>query len=294
MNTHHETLTAMVEQVGTFAPPGFGYEEDWRLVREKAGRMELHEFHVTEGGAGAISHGHAVTGRDPWVGGERVDLARTAGGKYGGRGEIQGKRTGREIKRNRAYATSAVGDQVDHELILQHLHTAAGFHGLGQGAGHLRAGSVAAGVGDAGYGMGAFGTKHQVAAGTIELWTYLGKLTNPGRAFVYQNADRLLFAEAGTRTYRVLEMELRRVLFAQSGCYAALGQKSGCVTQDALADQRNLPLARRTNRRCESGDATADDNHIIEAFSRLRISGGQQVRPSHYTLESGCRFMGRL
>src|SRR5437764_116027 len=49
----------------------------------ETGWMKLHKFHIGEGRAGAVSHGHAVTAGDIGVGGIQIDFAGSSGSQKG-------------------------------------------------------------------------------------------------------------------------------------------------------------------------------------------------------------------
>ena len=53
----------------------------------EAGRVELHEFHVGDGGPRPIGHGHSVSRSDVGIARVEVDLAGTAAGEQGDGGE---------------------------------------------------------------------------------------------------------------------------------------------------------------------------------------------------------------
>ncbi len=50
---------------------------------EQGGGVELHEFHVGDGGPGPVGHGNAVAGGHVRVAGVQVDLAGAAAGQQG-------------------------------------------------------------------------------------------------------------------------------------------------------------------------------------------------------------------
>ena len=88
----------------------------------------------------------AVAGRDRRVGGASVDLTGAAGRQDRDHRHVEGQAAVVEVQRERADAASVHGEQVDDELVLVELHAAAHAGRLGEGARHLAAGGVAAGV----------------------------------------------------------------------------------------------------------------------------------------------------
>lgn len=113
--------------------------------------MELDELQVGDLGPGTQGERHAVAGGDGRVGGGREDLAHAAGGEDHG-GGVDGADAvvpplPHDVQGDACGAALGVGEQVEDEGVLDGAD-AAGAHGLDQGAGDLRAGRVAARVGD--------------------------------------------------------------------------------------------------------------------------------------------------
>ncbi len=77
----HEGFAFSVEELGAFAADGFGDEEGFGVGVIEAGGVELDEFHVADGEAGAPCHGDAVSCGDIGVGGVGIDFSETAGGQ---------------------------------------------------------------------------------------------------------------------------------------------------------------------------------------------------------------------
>ena len=85
----HESGAVAPAQDRPFAPDRFGDEKRLGMGMEQGGRVELHEFHVGDGGAGAVGHGDTVAGGHVGVAGVEIDLAGAAGGEegdFGGKG----------------------------------------------------------------------------------------------------------------------------------------------------------------------------------------------------------------
>ena len=77
----HEAVAEAFDQDGAFAADGFGDQAAAAAGDVEHRRMELHELHVGEFGAGAVGHGVAVAGGDGRVGRFAIDLPRAAGGE---------------------------------------------------------------------------------------------------------------------------------------------------------------------------------------------------------------------
>src|SRR5208283_4874324 len=82
----HEALQLEVTQVAAFAAERLRQKKSRRILQEQRRGMKLHELHVADLGAGAISHGHAVAGGDRWVRRVAVHLAEPTGGEEHGAG----------------------------------------------------------------------------------------------------------------------------------------------------------------------------------------------------------------
>ena len=77
----HEPLAVHVAKIRALAANGFADEVARRTGDVEHRRVELHELHVAEFGAGPRRRGHAVAGRDRRVRRLAVDHPATAGGE---------------------------------------------------------------------------------------------------------------------------------------------------------------------------------------------------------------------
>src|SRR2546423_4508666 len=77
MTLHHEALAGVVHENGSFAADGFGDQLQRILRRIQRGRMKLHELHIGESSAGAMSNCETVAGRDNGIGRVTKNLAAT-------------------------------------------------------------------------------------------------------------------------------------------------------------------------------------------------------------------------
>ena len=88
----HEALAAAVDQHRTLAAQSLGGERGGIAADIDGGRMELHELGVGDHGAGTGGNGDAFAARFARIGGDRIELARAAGGEHHGGGvEHQGR-----------------------------------------------------------------------------------------------------------------------------------------------------------------------------------------------------------
>ena len=134
VEARHEALAAARNarrqlQVSALAAHGLGNEEVLDLQIVKAGRVELHEFHVGDAAARAPGHGDAVSGRAARGGAEQIGAARTAGGEdRGARGKAFDPAGGgiqrigapdalRTVCLAAALGTVTVGDKIDRHHV---------------------------------------------------------------------------------------------------------------------------------------------------------------------------------
>src|ERR1051326_1268439 len=76
----HEFDAGNAFKDAAFAADSFADEERFGARMIEASGMELDEFHVGDGCAGAISHRHAITSGNVRIGRVKIDLAATPGG----------------------------------------------------------------------------------------------------------------------------------------------------------------------------------------------------------------------
>ena len=133
MEVLHERPQGEVAQDRAFAAHGFGDQGAAAIRRLQGRRMELHHLHVADFGARAIGHRDAVAGGDVGVGRELVDLAGSARRQHHRRGGegfdpaclgVQYVQAEHPVFVGPDRAETQLGprDQIDREVMLQHLH----------------------------------------------------------------------------------------------------------------------------------------------------------------------------
>ena len=171
--------------------------------------MKLHELHVPQHGTGAIGHGVPVARRHQRVGGARVDLAGAAAREHHRPSQADGE-LALFAQRHRPHAATAVHEQVEDELVLVHLHPAAGGDHLGQRAGHDAAGGVSAGVHDASHGVGPLFAQDQPAVAPVEIGAQTLQLADARRALLDQHTHGRLVTQTDAGLQRVLAGAARK------------------------------------------------------------------------------------
>lgn len=81
MIPRHETLSGLIPQVSALAPQGLGEQKPRRAFQVQGRRMELHELHIADLGAGPERGGHAIARRHVGVGGLEENTPDSAGGQ---------------------------------------------------------------------------------------------------------------------------------------------------------------------------------------------------------------------
>ena len=234
--------------------------------------MELHHLHVADLGAGAIGHRDAVAGRDVGIGRELVDLTGTAGRQHhrGGGERLDASGLGVQdvqtehpvlVGADRAEAQLGARDQVDRQVVLQHLD----LRGAGDGAQERRfdgpAGHVA-GVEDTALGVAAFAAEVRPAIGSVlELHAPSDEFGDPGGAGFDDVADRREIAESVAGGERILDVAGEVVGLVGHAGDAALrpvGVRFGAGLLRHDGDR--MTAFGQIEREAQPSDAAADDD----------------------------------
>ena len=105
----HESAALFVAQHAAFTADALRHQDAAYAGRpHHAGGMELHKFHVDEGGAGFVGQRVAVTGIFPTVAGDFVRASDTARGQYHGLGREQ----------QESAALAVIGERAGHAAVI--------------------------------------------------------------------------------------------------------------------------------------------------------------------------------
>ena len=186
----HEAFASEVEQAGAFAAEGFGEEEAGRAGDVEGGGVELDEFEVTDGGAGAPGHGDAVAGGDIGIGGVLKDAAETAGGEQDGAG-AEFDAAGVAFIEGESAGDSAVGveEEVGDGGEAEESDAGDGDGLVIEGTGDFAAGGIAVSVEDARAGVCAFAGEEKFGAFAVELDAPLDEFLDARGAFFDEGVD---------------------------------------------------------------------------------------------------------
>ncbi len=275
----HEALAGGVAQQGALAAQRLGDQRRRRAAGGEAGRMELDELEVADGGAGAVGHGHAVAGGHLGVGRARVDLSGPAGGEDRDHRQVQRVLAVGQVERQGADAAAVDREQVDDELVLVELHAAAHPGRLGQRARDLATGRVAAGVEHAPHRVRALPAEHDLAVLAVEPRADLDELADAVGALVDQHPHGLGShrpAPASTVSWkcssgesdspraaamppwaRKVVVSFRRGLGEQPDAPATGGGDRGGQPGDAAAEHEDVELAAQQRTRRQADDVGA-------------------------------------
>ncbi len=289
----HEAGAVLVDQVRPLAAQRLGDQR--ALHRAQVGgderrRVELDELDVGDRRAGPQRERHAVAGGDRRVRGGRVDLAHPAGGEHDRAGQ---DRTDPVL---RALAQHVQGDpagpavggaqQVQHEGVLDQPDPRVAADRGVQGALHLGAGRVAAGVHDPVRPVAALAGQHQRAVRVaVELGAPADQLPDPRRALLDQHLHGLRVAEPDPGDLGVVGVRLGGVQRVEDPGDPALRPAGGAVVDVDLGDHRDVQAElAQVQRGGQPGDAGTHHDHI-GGLVPARLGGGEPARQSRQIRE---------
>jgi len=242
----HEGVARQAAQHAALASHRLGDQERLGLGVEQAGRMELHELHVRDGGAGPVRHRHAIARGHVGVRGVEIDLASAAGGEEGDRRQEAVDQVGARVEHVGAeaavrsrHAAAASGDQVHPQVLLEEGDVGVRARPLEERALELTPGGIAV-VEDAAAGVAALASQGEAAAaglaglGGVEA----GAETNQGldhrRGPLDHVLHHVLVTQPRAGHERVLHVVLEAVVVGLDGGDAALGPGRGGIVGRAL------------------------------------------------------------
>jgi hypothetical protein len=243
----HEADLVGVHQVGALPAHRLG---DQRLLalglgaEPQHGRVELHELQVGDLGPGPYRQGDAVAGGHGGVGGRREHLPHAAGRQHHGprvhRADAVALALAHDVQGQACGAAPGVGEQVQDERVLDDLDALVRPYRLDQCAGDLRAGGVAARVGDAAAVVAALTGEQYLAVGAlVEGRAGDDQPPHGVGALGDQDPHRLLVAQARAGHQGVVQVLLGGVALAQRRGDAALRPAGRAVVQHGLGDHQH-------------------------------------------------------
>jgi hypothetical protein len=177
------------------------------------------------------------------------------------------------------HAAVGGGQQVDGERVLDHLDLGSTRHRGDQRPLDLRAGGVAAGMGDPVSMVTALAGQAELPVGVqVEVRAERDQLTNSVGAFGDQDAYGVEVARPGTRDQRVALVLLGGVSGTECGGDATLRPLRGAGVEDVLGDDQDpVDLAAQPQGGGQSRDAGTDHDHVGRdrppGLGRLQASG---------------------
>ncbi|OQA33603.1 MAG: hypothetical protein BWY56_02021 [Acidobacteria bacterium ADurb.Bin340] len=275
----HEALALAVDQMGAFAPQGFGEQGAGLVGDVEGGGVELEVLAVHDAGAGPVGRGKAIPRGAGGVAGVQVEVAQAAGCQDGAPGHDPLHRAGGVVQQEgapdldgivdaaRVQAVVGHGEQVHQGVAFQHPDARMGPQGLGEGALDRPSGGVLHVV-DAPGGMGRFGGDGRLAF-ICEIEGHTQALPQEVHAelgpLLRQEAHRFGAAQAGTGGFDVCGELVRRISEAlrRFSHNAALGIGGVGFPQGILGHHQHFgPQVRRPEGCGASGDAGAQHKDI--------------------------------
>ena len=266
VHVEHEAAVLVVAQDRALAADGLGYEK--RVCRALGGehsRMELDELEIDHRRPRAQRRGDAVSCRDRWVRGVRVELPRTPRREHDRvRREHLAARVVAPQVDARCASCRPVDDEVDEERVLDDSHRARA-QTRDEGFLDRGAGGIPARVQDAGVRVRRLETLHEVTVRrTVELDTERDQLTDAAGALLGEHADGVGIAESRTGDEGVVDVILDTVVVEHDPCDAALRVAGVGVFEDVLRHERHATTRiGSVQRRGQPGD-TGPDHHGLE------------------------------
>ncbi len=265
----HEALAFGVGEIAALAAAAFGHQA---AGREDAGRVELHEFHVLAGEAGAERHAGAVAGAGMGGGAGLVGAAVAAGREHDALRAEAVDRAVLQAPRHHAAAGAVLHDEVEREVFDEELDVvleALLIQRVQDGV----AGAVGGGAGAIGRGLAVI--LHVAAErplidapvlGAAERHAEMLQLIDGRNGLAAHVLDRVLVAEPVRTLDGVVHVPapVVRPHVAERRADAALRGHGVAAGREHLGDAGGLqPRRAHAERRAQSRSAGADDDHVV-------------------------------
>ena len=264
----HEPLAVTVAEIGTFPAQGFRQQVTSRASQVEDGRVELHEFHVPQLGAGTVSHGVTVGRGDRRVGRFPEELAGSARGQNDRSGPDQSPAP-LSIPDQHATASALVGQEVDREAVGPQPDIGPGPDALDDRAHHFAAGLVAEGVDDPSVRMAPFAAEGDMAVDLVEVSAPFDQLADPDGCLADHHLDDLLVAEPLARGEGVGDVVVESILWVEDSRDSPLGVLAVALAHLILGhDQDAIPIG-DSQRSAEARNSSANDEDIGEVVWQL-------------------------
>ncbi len=272
----HEALALGIGEVAAFPARAFG---DQAPCAVDAGGVELDEFHVLEGQAGAQHHGIAVAGAGVCRGAGEIGAPVTAGREDGHVGAEAVDAAVVELHRDHAAAAAVLHDEVDDEILDEELGGMLE-RGAVERVQHGVAGAVGGGAGALRDALAVIGG-HAAERALVDL-AVLGarKRNTPVLELIHRRRriaahifDGVLIAEPVRPLDGVVHVPAPVVLahVAERCSNAALGRDGVRAGRKHLADAGGAqPCFAAADHRAQAGAAGPDHDHVVAViFDRI-------------------------
>lgn len=291
--SHHEADAVGVDQVGALAAYGLGDQGllSLRLGAQEEDRgVELDELQVAHLGARAQRQGDAVARRHRRVRRRREDLAHAAGRQDHGGGVDRSHAVvlalAHDVQGDTGRTAFGVREEVEDQGVLDRAQATRAY-GLDEGAGDLRAGRVAARVGDTAAVVAALAGELQAAfLRLVEVGAGLDQAAYGVGALGDEDADRVLVAQAHARDQGVVQVLLGGVALAEGRGDAPWAQRVEPSSRLALVTTtvfRPMASQRRAAVRPATPEPTTTTSAVMDhpgagACSRMPVLVTRRLR----------------
>ena len=272
----HEANTVLVAEIGALAADGLTDEIAAGAGHVEDGGVELHELHVAQLGAGAVSSGHAVAGGYGRVGRLAIDHAGAARGENRLLGPDQELVAPRPVHEG-ADAVPLMRQQVDGEGLVPESDVRDLAGAVDDGPHHFMTGGVAQGMDDAAVAVTALARQRDLAALLVEVGAPMDQVGDLLRGLAHDQFDDVAVTETCAGGDRVLDVIFKAVLGRHDAGDAALGITAVALLDVILGHHQDAQLGRRLQGGAQAGDARTDDEDVCEKMRGLLRTEGRQV-----------------
>jgi hypothetical protein len=267
----HEALAVGVDEVCAFATEGFAKEKAGCSGLREGGGVELVELHIGDSGPGAVGHGDAVSSGDSRVGGVGVDLAGASAGKECG-ASVDVEDAAFAVEERGSDDAIVLGEEIDPGGPLHEADVGNAADVAEERDGDLAAGGVAVSVEDAGAGVRAFASEHELTVFAVEGCAPGEELFDALRTLLDEDAGGVGVDEAIAGGEGVFIVQGYVFVAADGDGDSTLGVGSVGFGELFLGDDENGAGAGEADGGTEASDAGADDEEVNV------LLGGGEVR----------------
>ena len=282
----HEPPAVAVDQVGAGAADRLRDQAPGPAGDVEHGRMELHELHVAELGAGPPGQSEPVAAGSRRIRRFTIELSRAAGGEDRPPRPDERLAMG-PVPDQRAAADTPEREQVDGEGVGPELEIVECSRLADHRPHHLAAGGVAQGVNDSMMAVAPLAPELERTVALVELRAPADQFGDPGRSLADDRINHVLVAETAACSEGVGHVVVETVLGIDDARDAPLRPLARRILQGILRDGRYGKPTVDGQRRPQPGQPTPEYEHVREAVRHaFRPERNQVPRPFEHAAHS--------